>query len=138
MQFRASKCSSNGSLFMRCDLINSSKRSRRAQTRDLPWVEARSSPPFLCLMADLCSFTLNTRLGSCMIAAAYWSSVRQVRMMKHRVTLLCATSDLVSCIAMEMYSRKVTRRLTDLTSSGDCPLLGLLSIAELGSASDWY
>merc|ERR1719312_50557 len=68
-------------------------------------------------MADLCNFTLNTRLGSCMIAAAYWSSVRQVRMMKHRVTLLCATSDLVSCIAMEMYSRKVTRRLTDFTSS---------------------
>ena len=50
--FRTNKCNSNGNLFIRWDFMNSRRRSSRAQTRDLPCV-TWSTPPFLCLMADL-------------------------------------------------------------------------------------
>lgn len=66
---------------------------------------------FLCLMGTRCIRTRNTKFGSCISAFANWSSVTQSKIRKLSLTVLRDDSDLVSCMIMERYSRKVTRRL---------------------------
>ena len=48
-------------------------------------------------MGALCILTLNTRLGSCMSALAYWSSVTQSRTRKLSLIVLTDDSLFVSC-----------------------------------------
>ncbi len=51
---------------------------------------------FLCLIGARCTLTLKTRLGSCIRAFAYWSSVTQSRIRKLSFTVLKEDSVLVS------------------------------------------
>ena len=90
---------------------------------------------FRCLIGALCNFTAKTRLGSCINAFAYWSSVTQSNIKKLNFTVLMEASDLVSCMTMEQYSRKVTRRLLgvpEIISSMLMPLWEPLGVVGFG------
>ena len=100
--------------FIKCDRINSTIKSMTEQASDLDWpfkVEVSVALIFLCLIGARCNFTANTKFGSCIKALAYWSSVTHNNIKKLNFTVLMEDSDLVSCITIEQYSRKVTRRL---------------------------
>lgn len=79
-QWRAGATGS-GSLFIIWDLMNSTESVEAA------YQTCRGAPTASLPVAHgaLWSLTLNTRLGSCINAVAYWSSVIQARMMKQRV-----------------------------------------------------
>ena len=93
---------------------------------------------FRCLIGARCNFTAKTRLGSCINAFAYWSSVTQSNIKKLNFTVLMEASDLVSCMTMEQYSKKVTRRLLgvpEIISSMLIPLWEPLGVVGVWSPS---
>ena len=96
-----------------CERTNSTIKSITAHANDLEvllLVSAACPLVFLCLIGVLLNLTLKTRLGSCMRALAYWSSVTHIRIRKLNLTVDKLDSVLVSCMTMEQYSRKATRR----------------------------
>ncbi len=73
-------------------------RSSTAEARHLEFAsDSHCVDGFLCLMGALCTRTLNTRLGSCIKALPYWSSVMHSRIKKLSFTVFRDDSVLVSC-----------------------------------------